>query len=50
MSDPNYVKTLEDIVVKQSKRIAELEDFLTTARIPDAQEWLRKKLKEQDND
>lgn len=43
----------EELVRKhaqQSLRIAELEEFLKIARIPDAQEWRRKELLGESND
>ena len=40
-----YYKVLEVIKLKNSNRIADLEEFMEVARIPDAQEWRRKELR-----
>ncbi len=44
-----YLSLLDESRNKD-KRIAELENFLTVARIPDSQEWLRKELNGDSND
>ena len=42
MIDPNYVKTLEDIIVNQVERIAELENpwISVKDRLPDVDDFL----------
>lgn len=40
-----YYKVMEVIKLKNSNRIADLEEFMEVARIPDAQEWRRKELR-----